>query len=128
MSLNFVQLCEDVFNDLDILEEADKSVLNRISREAYRAYIAKKNAKTPEEAKNQVQELFRLRNEYIEELKEPGLYTTPEQRTKLAAMSDQDVENIIKSKAASEVHDVQRVHGTHFLTLDYLSQYTGLNK
>ena len=128
MSLNFVQLCEDVLNDLDILEEADKSVLDRISREAYRAYVAKKNARTPEEANNQVRELFRLRDRFIEELKTPGLYTTPEQRARLAAMTDQEVENIIKTKADNETHEPRRVHGTHFLTLDYLSQYTGSKK
>ena len=128
MSINFVQLCEAVFNDLNLLEEADKYVLDDLSRKAYKAYLGKERARTSEEANNQIQELFRLREQFIEEIKKPGLYTTPEQRARLNAMTDQEVENFIKIKAADETSESPRVHGTHFLTLDYLSQYTGSKK
>jgi hypothetical protein len=127
MSLNFVQLCESVFGDLDILEEADKYVLDDLSRRAYRTYLRKESAKTPEEVDRQVQELLRLRTAYVREIRTPGLYASPEQRQRIQAMTDQDVESFIKKKADEETSEQPRVHGTHFLTLDYLSEYTGKN-
>ena len=128
MSINFVQLCETVFSDLNLIEEADKYVLDDLSRKAYKAYLRKERAGTSEEANNQVQELLRLRARFIEEIKTPGLHTTPEQRARLNAMTDQEVENFIKIKAADETSESPRVRGTHFLTLGYLSQYTGSKK
>lgn len=128
MSLNFVQLCESVFSDLDILEEADKYVLDDLSRKAYKAYLKKEGAKTPQEANNQVQELLRLRAAYVREIRTPGLYASPEQRQRIQDLTDQDVENFIKKKADEETTEHPKVHGTHFLTMDYLSQYSGKNK
>lgn len=128
MSLNFVQLCESVFQDLDILEEADKYVLDDLSRKAYKAILRKEKANTPEEVDAQIQQLFRLRASYIREIRTPGLYASPEQRRKIEELTDEDVENFIKKKAADETNEHPRVHGTHFLTMGYLSEYTGTNE
>lgn len=127
MSLNFAQICESVFNELDILEEADKYVLDDLSRKAYRAYIAKEKSNTPEEANTQVQRLISLRTAYIREVRTPNLHASPEQRQKIENLTDEDVEAFLKKKASEEKMEHPRVHGTHFLTMDYLSKYTGAN-
>ncbi len=125
MSLNFVQLCESVLTEFEILEEANKVTLDKLSRQAYQAYLKKEQAKTQEEANVHIQKLLSLRNDYIRDVRTPGLYGNAEQRAKIAALTDDDVENFIKTKAADEANEHPRVHGTHFLTMDYLSQYTG---
>jgi hypothetical protein len=127
MSLNFVQLCESVFIDLDILEEADKYVLDDLSRKAYRAYIRKERANTPEEANTQVQELVRLRTAYMSEIRTPSLHASPEKSREIENLTDDQVENFIKMKADEEKKEHPRVHGAHFLTMDYLSRYTAKN-
>ncbi len=125
MSLNFVQLCESILKEFEILEEADKATLDKLSRQAYQTYTKKEQAKTQEEANVYVQKLISLRNAYIKDVRTPGLYANEEQRTKITALTDEDVENFIKTKAAKEASEHPRVHGTHFLTMDYLSDYTG---
>ncbi len=125
MSLNFVQLCESVLTEFEILEEADKATLDKLSRQAYQAYLKKEQAKTQQEANIHIQKLVSLRDAYIIDVRTPGLYANEEQRAKIAALTDDDIENFIKTKAKEEVSEHPRVHGTHFLTSDYLSQYVG---
>jgi len=128
MSLNFVQICESVFDELNILEEADRYVLDDLGKKAYKAYLKKERANTSEEVDTQIQELFRLRAAYMREIRTPGLHASIEQRQAIQNLTDNDVEKFIKKKAADETTEHPRIHGAHFLTKDYLSQYIGTNK
>lgn len=117
MSLNFTQICELVLEEFQIIEEAYRPELDKLSKEALVAYSNKQRALNEEEAKKYVLELFSIREKFIEEAKKPTLHHP--------AKTEERVEEIMNKMAQNESSEHPRVHGTHFITWNYLKKFAG---
>jgi hypothetical protein len=118
MPLCFVKLCNLMLTEAEVLEEANKSELDKLSREAYQAYLRKQQATTKDQAAEQIAILFRIRKQFIEEAKKPDLYSNLEK-------TDEQVEELMKTRAMDEVGEHPRRKGTHYITWNYLNKFVG---